>query len=317
MTQVNDSGFSESDSERSVSSLGKKREKWSLEFGEKIDFKDVGFVISLAHSSRKLNTIIVETEGGERTLNRPYVHAFIRAPKHNFKTAHANALLAKFPESTARIDHVTYAGLTGTVTEKGELVMPDIVRYRGRTVVMDETVRDRHGEATRAFLQLLENNSYSRKIGRAMKRQSFTFDDGTGAWYKAEDGLVEVYSPFVMIMLSMYSLTYTASTPLGDALLDRMFTIQYETTREQRDLMRRGLFKFQIEDFNCSREVRITREQYQELLAWQDMIDPQLNPRVLDNMIRAFAILQRHDQHVYELMANAGRSKWVKEEGGQ
>src|SRR6266566_1167633 len=287
-----------------------------------IDFKDLRAIMVLSYSSRALDKVTIHSgrlidgkvvEGGARVLNRPQIHSFVQATKGSFKSAHARALLEQFPGSVVSQDYVTGAGLRGSITDEDKFVPPLLFNWAKKCVIMDEVVKDRHGETTRMMLQMLEGNSYVYKLGRKIENMdsrtmNFPQPDGsfvsgmamyneTGAFYTVNDSNVEVYAPFTCIMLSMYPLTFTLSSQLGQALLDRMLVASYEIRDGERDDVEDGFYKFSFPVFEPPLEVEITAEEYIKIKGMRNKKltnkDPEFSKtRILDNMLRAFAVVK-------------------------
>src|SRR5207245_2250355 len=131
-----------------------------------------------SYSSRCLEQIVVQPGrivngksvlGNIRILNRPQLHIFVQASKGSYKSAHADALRGLFGETVVSQDYTTYAGLRGSITEEGDFVPPLLYSWAKKLAIMDEVVKDRHGEFTRMLLQILEGRDYTYKLGRATK----------------------------------------------------------------------------------------------------------------------------------------------------
>ncbi len=314
-----------------------------------VSFKDLRLIIGLSYSSRSLDKITIHpgrlidgkiVEGGLRVLNRPYIHVFVQAKKGSFKSAHARALLGLFPENVVSQDYVTGAGLRGSITDEGKFVPPLLFNWAKKCVIMDEVVKDRHGETTRMMLQMLEGNHYVYKLGRKIENldsrtMNFMNQDGsftsglglyerTGAFYTVTDSNVEVYAPFTCVMLSMYPLTFTLSSQLGQALLDRMLVASYEVRDEERDDVEDGMYKFEFPTFEPPAEVEITAEEYIKVKEMRNKKltnkDPEFSKtRILDNMLRAYAVVKGklaldsgEMDAIFDLITKVSGAYWIQ-----
>ncbi len=314
-----------------------------------VDFKDLRTIMGLSYSSRGLDKVTVHpgritdgkiVEGIARVLNRPYIHVFVQASKGSFKSAHARALLAQFPGNVVSQDYVTGAGLRGSITDEGKFVPPLLFNWALKCVIMDEVVKDRHGETTRMMLQMLEGNFYVYKLGRKIENldsrtMNFANPDGsftsgmglyqrTGAFYTVVDSNVTVYAPFTCVMLSMYPLTFTLSSQLGQALLDRMLVASYEVRDEERDDVEDGMYKFEFPTFEPGSEVEITAEEYIKIKEMRNKKLSNKNPefsktRILDNMLRAYAVVKGkltldsgEMDAIFDLITKVSGAYWVE-----
>lgn len=314
-----------------------------------VDFKDLRMIMGLSYSSRSLEKITIHpgrivdgkvVEGNLRVLNRPYIHVFIQAKKGSFKSAHARALQLAFPKTVVSQDYVTGAGLRGSITDEGKFVPPLLFNWALKCVIMDEVVKDRHGETTRMMLQMLEGNHYVYKLGRKTdnmdsRTMNFVQPDGsilsgmdvfkqTGAFYTVNDSNVEVYAPFTCIMLSMYPLTFTLSSQLGQALLDRMLVASYEISDEERDDVEDGMYAFQFPTFEPANEVEITVEEYVKIKEMRNKKltnkEPEFSKtRILDNMLRAYAVVKGklamdsgELDAIFDLITKVSGAYWVE-----
>jgi hypothetical protein len=315
-----------------------------------VDFRDLRMIMGLSYSSRGLEKIKVRpgriypdgklVEGNLRVLNRPQIHVFVQASKGSFKSAHARALKEAFPDTVVSQDYVTGAGLRGSITDEGKFVPPLLFNWALKCVLMDEVVKDRHGETTRMMLQMLEGNHYIYKLGRKIENMNsrtmnFANPDGsftsgeeiyqkTGAMYTVTDSNVEVYAPFTCIMLSMYPLTFTLSSQLGQALLDRMLVASYEIHDDQRDDVEDGMYKFEFPVFNPPSTVEISAEEYIKIKEMRNKKltnkDPEFSKtRILDNMLRAYAVVKDklaidsgELDAIFDLITKVSGAYWVE-----
>jgi hypothetical protein len=146
----------------------------------------------------------------------------------------------------------------------------------------------------------------------------------TGAFYTVTESNVEVYAPFTCIMLSMYPLTFTLSSQLGQALLDRMLVCSYEIRDEERDDVEDGLYKFEFPVFEPKAEVEITPEEYIKIKEMRNKKltnkDPEFSKtRILDNMLRAYAVVKGklaidsgELDSIFDLITKVSGAYWVE-----
>src|SRR5437899_7935254 len=111
------------------------------------------------------------------------------------------------------------------------------------------------------------------------------------------DSNVNCFSPFTLVMLSIYPLTHTLSSQLGQAQLDRMLIAAYVLHDEERGEVEDGIYKFEFPTYNPPTKVQITLEEYIRIKELRTSLMRNKNPefsqaRILDNMLRVYAVVR-------------------------
>jgi hypothetical protein len=238
-------------------------------------------------------------DGTAKNLPRCVFHVLLTSGKGSLKSTRFDELLRLFPERTVYRDSITYAALCGSIDKEAKVSnIPTAVLADGKTLLMDEIIRDREGNFTKALNQLTERGSYFRDIAIAPRHPINLFDGR----FVVEDGHIFVKSRFSLIMATMLTPSQFAHSEIGRALLDRMIVLDFGLTLDDKLKILSSAnpesFIYDLE-FNPQSEIDITYDNYQEILDFWTENDHQHDIRRFGDLLRCYAVLGKHDKETY------------------
>ncbi len=267
----------------------------------------LNFFLNLVIYSSGIRCITLHyADGTAKNLPRCVFHALLTSGKGSLKSTRFDELLRLFPERTIYRDSITYAALCGSIDKEAKVSnVPTAVLTDGKTLLMDEIIRDREGNFTKALNQLTERGSYWRDIAIVPKKPINLYDGR----FVVENGHIFIKSRFSLIMATMLTPSQFAHSEIGRALLDRMIVLDFGLTLDDKlKILSTAKPESFICDlkFNPPSEVDISYENYQKILDFWTMNDQQHDIRRFGDLLRCFAVMGRHDEDTYQEIIRLG-----------
>ena len=281
----------------------------------KIDPRRINFYLNLSVRSAKIEKIWIHySDGGIKELPRCQIHAFLSAKRGCFKSTRIDQMRAIYPDDIVLKDQVSYAALVGSIDKESKTYnVPLAIRADGKVLVLDEIVRDKKGDFTKALLQLSERGEYRKDVALTSKPTSQY--DGR---FTVQNGEITVKSRFALIMASMYSPGMFSRSQSGAALLNRMIVLYFDLTSEQKiSVFNSSQPLYSDLGFNPPGVVHISTEDYQKIFEfWKSQSEEAVRNgyesyenRSLGDLLRTFAVLGRHEETAYAEIIKLGNPK--------
>ena len=282
-------------------------------------FYTLNKLVNIAASSAKIRKITVNLPDSTPRINlRPQIHLWIQAKKSSFKTAILHEAQKYYGGDYEYM--FTYASLVGsTDSDTGRDTTSAAWNVRNSILFIDEFTVAHKNDLPRALLSLLSDGEHSRIIKSKKFRRYLKDND---LFFRVKDGSIKIKTRFVAMFATMYSLEHYSRYTVYDALMDRCIVIPYKVTDEMRRKVARGTPVFQYKPYDVKPEVIISAEDYQYIYNFWDKnspkfyanVDNYLDIRALDDMLRIFAVTQKHDDELYlHVLEYASNIEQIKE----
>lgn len=271
---------------------------------------ELNLLLNLVVASARLRTIRMEqTEDASRVFEmRPQLHTIMSG---DLGTAKSTAIkqLAKMMGCEPYMS-ITTPGLVGSIDSDTKEINPGAAwDARHGVLAVDEfNFKDRGGrppEVLDALLALTENEQYyQKKVGLRNKSHLERDTTNSNLYFKVEAGTIEVRTNFVMMIGTMDRLDFynqklkafiSRCLPIRWHPSDDVFTtlLAGQPIYEYRDLLRAP-----------SLDVRVPYTDYRTIIdyVYASNVPREGRLRVIGDCVRAFAILQEHNQAVYDMI---------------
>ncbi len=282
-------------------------------FYEKISFEQAKLLLGLVGSSLFLEEVTYWKEDNPiYPLKRPVFNATLSSPIHNFKSTMLKGLEDSY--RSARVEDLTFAGAIGSVDSKTHTATePFFWQSNGKLALIDEFEADEKGQLTQGFLKIMEWEPFGRNTASEVavpKRKHGKL----GTYFRVVKGKIEILSKGVVILATMDSPQFLTRSKRGEALADRSLMIYYNVSNQESDDMILKYSQIAIPVFKPSSPVvHLTEEETKEVFRHYSANFEQVkNPRAFEEMVRAYAVLGRHDFDIYRLIAKTKKPLWFK-----
>jgi len=264
--------------------------------------KLLGKLINLAACSIQLKQLTIQEPYGTYNL-RPQLHLFISAPFGELKSTMLGQISQSYP--CQLYTHLTFPSLIGSIDRMTHQIIPAAAwEVRNRILLLDEFTATRASLVSETLLQLLENQSYSRKVATYSSDQEAVEDD---LHFKVKSGTIEVKTRFSAIIATMKNIKKSHEYTFK-ALLSRTIPLRYEMKKDELDQVLDGKLLFKKEEYTIPSEVTIETEDYKHI---RDVLDESTRrfkleriatqgyARTVGDCCRVFALLGKHDEELY------------------
>ena len=252
----------------------------------------------VCYCSSYVRTLHIQEEGGTVKI-RGQLHLFLRAKSDTFKSTMLKQIARHFKIRTKEL--ITNAGLVGTI-DKNEGVIPgECWRARNSLMLLDEFNIDGESNCVPSLLTLLEDQEYSKSIGRRTheKRE----EDGD-LFFEVKNGEIGVKTRFSCVICSMRKIEKSRSVNV-EALLSRCVVLRYNLTPEEVKRVMNGFPLLSIKKcpFKKPFDRIIGKKAYKEIMncveSYPNFDMDKHFPRIVGDCCRVFAVLGRHDKELY------------------
>lgn len=274
----------------------------------KISLNDVILLSNISASSINIQKIVVNPPEGNAFEIRPTFHLTLSSPPHNYKTTIMKNLVKFYGGKI--YDNITSPALRGTIDTKTREVVNSIAwESSGQLLVIDEFKPDRHGDIYSPVLKLMEDEEYRFALGHKSQstRPKHKTTRGFQSEYQVKNNSINIKARSVYIFGTMHSLSFFKKTIQGKALADRNGVfIEYEIHDSLRHAINRGEIQpFRYIDYGVRAKVIISREDYEIIDNYAFEHSEKYNSRLLMNLLRMFAVIGKHDFHLYDLVIDS------------
>ncbi|MFH1327345.1 MAG: hypothetical protein ABIH76_00610 [Candidatus Bathyarchaeota archaeon] len=257
-------------------------------------------LINISASSLKIHKLTV-TEPYRQYNLRPQVHLFISAPYGEFKSTLLSEVQENYPSKL--YTHLTFPSLIGSIDKSTKQVIPAAAwEACNKLLLLDEFTATRPSLVTETLLQLLEGQSYSRKIAVWSPVQN---NENGDLYFRVKDGSLEVKTRFAAIIATMKNIKKSSEYTFK-ALLSRCVPFRYELSKAELDQVLDGMCLFEKQEYETPEEITISIEDYKHI---RKMLDDEASKsrrdirgifaRCVGDCCRVFAVLGAYDDELY------------------
>lgn len=232
--------------------------------------KELSFLVNSSIRSAKISGLILEESRGD-FVARPSLHILLMAPIGQAKST----VLGQISKLVGRsvITELTRAGLVGTLDSKTLQLVPGAAwECRNSLLLLDEFSFGRKKEGWEVFLQLLENQKWSKRIGifsgDAMEKDGDLF-------YGSNKGRIDIVTRFACIAATMKDLRFQRSQNFR-AFLTRVVPYAFDLNEDDISRILDGEFLFKLDHDILGEELetekRVARAKYNKIKRMTDSI---------------------------------------------
>ncbi|HEV2120781.1 MAG TPA: hypothetical protein VGS11_11865 [Candidatus Bathyarchaeia archaeon] len=286
-------------------------------FYQPLTFEEVKRLLGIIIGSRLLTAITyVDSRGQIHVLKRASLNGILTSPIHNFKSSMLKAVEDAINSSNcARVEDLTFAGAIGAVQKETKTATtPFFWEANRRVALIDEYQPDEHGQLSQGFLKVMEWEPFSRQTAYEVLQKKNSHGQ-LGTYFRVKKGKIEILSKSVFIIATMDSPQFITRSKRGQALGDRCLIMRYEVTNEESD----SILGFAEKESDVTipivtpkeSEVHISKEESQRIFdIYKTLYGEIQNPRMFEDMVRAYAVLGYLDTNVCGLIAKAKKPLW-------
>lgn len=277
--------------------------------------EELNLLLNLVVASSRLRSINIEQVKGQDSgfEIRPQIHTIISGELGTMKST-ALKRCAQCLKSEPFMS-ITTPGLVGTIDSDTKEITPGAAwEVRNGMLAIDEfNFTDRGGrppEVMDALLALSENEQYyQKKIGLRNKSHIEHDDMNPNLYFKVEAGNIEVRTNFVMMIGTMDKLNFLNQKL--KAFMSRCLPIRWYPQSDVFDAVLDGRPIYTYTDLLRAEhpDVRIGHDDYRRIIEHVKASSVQREGylRVIADCCRAFAILQEHNETVYDTIIRLKR----------
>lgn len=258
-------------------------------------------LVNIAGHSIRIKKLVVKEPYRNFEL-RPQLHILISAPFGEMKSTILKEISQIYPSKI--ITDLTFPSLVGSIDRTTKQIIPAAVwECRNKLMLLDEYTATRESLVTRALLQLLEDQYYSRKIATYSADLN---EEENDLFFKVKSGNIEVKTRFSCIIATMRDIR-VIRRPISRALISRCIPIRYEMSENEINQVLDGKKLIHQESYNPKEEGEIPTEAYQHIReVIHDEIERcnirnanQVLGRTVCDCCRIFGVLGEHDERLY------------------
>jgi hypothetical protein len=259
-------------------------------------------LVNIAAHSVKIKKLITKEPYRDYEM-RPQLHLLISAPFGEMKSTILREISQLYPSKI--ITDLTFPSLVGSIDRTTKQIIPAAVwECRNKLMLLDEYTATRESLVTRALLQLLEDQYYSRKIATYSADLN---EEENGLFFKVKSGSIEVKTRFSCIIATMRDIRRIREQ-IFLALISRCIPIRYEMSKEEINQVLEGRKLISHENHDVKEVVEISTEDYKHI---KEVVNEEIEmgnirnakqvlARTIGDCCRIFAVLGRHDEKLYK-----------------
>jgi hypothetical protein len=221
--------------------------------------ENISHLLSVAIGSAKIRKLTLHQRKGPKQI-RAQMHVILRAPTGAVKSTILSAV-AKH-EDRPVLDEITRPGLVGTVDQRVMQLIPGAAwEYRNGLLLFDEFRFRRQSDDWVVFLKLLEDQTYTRKLG--VFSSTIKLEDGD-LYLRQENGQIEMKTRFAVVLATMRDFRRVSSQEFK-AFVNRCIPYEYDFTLDELADIAMGADVINIKEYDLDEEVEINRHTYFEI----------------------------------------------------
>ena len=217
---------------------------------------NLGELLSISAASASIKSLEIEENNGLFPI-RPQLHVIIRAGSGELKSSALNMVKEVYPESKS-IQTMSTAGLVGSIDSREHRFVAGLAWLaRDNIMVLDEFTFTRKSDWI-PWLQLLENQEYSKKTGQYVTEEEQRDGD---LYFSVKNGYMNMKTRFVAIIATMRRFEHQRGEDFK-ALLTRCVPYDYKLTLEEIDYLLDGNCIIDVEKYRPEEEIVIPTSEY-------------------------------------------------------
>jgi hypothetical protein len=268
--------------------------------------KNISLLVSFTLASSKIKSVTIQERDREYSV-RPQLHLLLRANTGSLKSTILNEVYKVLRnngyERVTKLDEITRPGLVGTIDPKlMQYVEGAAWIYRNGIILFDEFRFKRKSEDWIAFLKLLEDQEYGRKIGfMSINRTDYDGD----LYLVVQNGEIRLKTRFAAIVATMKRFE-TASSDYFKAFINRCIPYEYNFTIQEIKEILRGGNLLKLKEFKVDERIYIDRDKYYKILDFveenisKDVVGQENFARAVNDIVRVYAIVKRFDKDLFK-----------------
>jgi hypothetical protein len=271
--------------------------------------KNISLLVSLVLASAKIKSITIQEKEKEYNI-RPQIHLLLRANTGSLKSTVLNEVYKLLRnngfQNVVKLDEITRPGLVGTIDRMMQYVYGAAWMYRNGIILFDEFRFKRKAEDWIAFLKLLEDQEYGRKIGSlSMDKEEYDGD----LYLIIKSGEIRLKTRFAAIVATMKRFE-TASSDYFKAFINRCIPYEYNFTIQEIKEIIRGGNLLKLKEFNVEESIYIDRNKYYKILDFveenipKDIVGQENFARAVNEIVRVYAIVKKFDKDLFKKIIN-------------
>jgi hypothetical protein len=258
-------------------------------------------LVNIAAHSVKIKKLITKEPYRDYEM-RPQLHLLISAPFGEMKSTILREISQLYPSKI--VTDLTFPSLVGSIDRTTKQIIPAAVwECRNKLMLLDEYTATRESLVTRALLQLLEDQYYSRKIATYSADLN---EEENDLFFKVKSGSIEVKTRFSCIIATMRDIRRIREQ-IFQALISRCIPIRYEMGKEEINQVLEGRKLISHENHDVKEVVEISTEDYKHI---KEVVNGEIEmsnignakqvlARTIGDCCRIFAVLGKHDEKLY------------------
>jgi energy-coupling factor transporter ATP-binding protein EcfA2 len=268
--------------------------------------KNISQLVSLTLAGAKVKSLTIQERDVEFGI-RPQIHLLLRANTGSLKSTILNEvyrlLRSNGFQNVVKLDEITRPGLVGTIDGRSmQYVDGAAWIYRNGVILFDEFKFKRKSEDWIAFLKLLEDQEYGRKIGTISSDRREADGD---LYLIVSKGEIRMKTRFSAIIATMKRFETTASDYFK-AFVNRCIPYEYNfTIQEIKDILMGGNL-LKLKEFKVKDNIYVDRRRYSRILNFveenitKDIVGQEIFARVVNDIVRVYAIIGRFDKDLFK-----------------
>lgn len=265
--------------------------------------EDLSFLINSCAATAKIKQIVVEEEE-ENFLLRSSMHLLLLAPIGQIKST----ILSQIAGQTKRevITEITRAGLVGSLDSKTIQIIPGTAwECRNSLMILDEFSFGRKKEGWEVFLQLLESQSWGKRIGMFSADQRIEDED---LYFNVGKGRIDLKTRFSCIVATMKNFEFQRGQNFR-AFVSRCVPFTFNLKEEDLDKIAEGKKLYKVYKYSPEPVVYIKNSKYKQIkrTVWKELkkcsleyVRKELFLRSLGDCCRIYAATGKNDSDIFE-----------------
>ena len=265
----------------------------------KLISKELSFLVNTALASAKIKTLKIEEK--EKVFDmRPSLHIQIHAPIGQLKSSIMGEIAAKMKKEI--LTEVTRPGLVGTIDMKSMQFIPGAAwECRNSLMLLDEFSFSRKKHGWEVFLQLLESQSWGKRVGLFSADQHEKDED---LYLKVHHGQINLKTRFACIVATMKRLEIQRGQ-FFHAFLTRCVPYHFDLDEDDLAAIAQGASLYREQQFRPPAGVTIDNKSYSKLVKLAKVglskcqlphIRKTLYLRSIGDLCRTYAVHGRNDK---------------------
>lgn len=221
--------------------------------------KELSFLVNSAVNSALIRSLVVEEDEKDFAM-RPSLHLIFQAGIGQVKSTVMSQIGAKVGRQV--ITEISRAGLVGSIDGRTTQLIPGAAwESRNSLLLLDEFTFTRKKEGWEVFLQLLENQTWGKRIGIFSSDQNETDGD---LYIRMSKGKLDMKTRFSCIAASMKKFEFHRGQSFR-AFVSRCVPYSFSLSEDDLDLIASGKELYARKDMKIDSEMLICHKAYSRI----------------------------------------------------